>query len=97
MFSTYEEAYQTHLDYLRDFVKNTNGVTQGYLIYDQFGSPIHRVGRESNNPKWYRDFYKKHNRKPSKKDLEKLVEEHLENGFYDEFGYIPPLYPMTVR
>ena len=82
-----------HLSYLKDFLKNTKGITQGYLIYDQFGSPVNRVGRHSNNPKWYRDFYQKHKRKPNNKELETLTKEHLQDGFFDEFGFIPPLFP----
>lgn len=94
MFDTYEEAFKTHYTYLKSFIKSPNGISQGYIVYDQFGNPINRVGRISNNPRWYRDFYQKNKRKPTNKDLEVLTREHLQYGFFDEFGFIPPLYPM---
>lgn len=93
MYKSYEEAYLAHLEYLKEYVRSPKGVTQGYLVYDQFGEVVHRVGRISNNAHWYQEFYKKHKRKPNLKDLEKIAKDHIQNGFYDEYGYIPPLFP----
>lgn len=88
----YEDIYNEHLEYLKGITKNPKGVNQGYLAYNKYGEVTVRVGRTSNNPRWYRDFYKEHKRKPTVPELEELAHIHLKEGFWDEFGYIPPLY-----
>lgn len=89
---TYEEALQVQISYLEDSLKNLQGVTQGYLIRNEIGEVISRVGRMSLNPIWYQEFYKQHGRRPYKKELNGLAKKHLEEGFYDSFGFIPPFH-----
>lgn len=43
----------------------------------------------SENPKWYRDFYKANGRKPSNEELKELAEQFLKNGYDDLNGQIP--------
>ena len=88
--ASYEEAHRQHVEYLRYTIKNTKGVSKGYLVKDVFGVVVNRVGRISHNPGWYREFYAKHNRRPYIKELEQLAHKHLQEGFYDEYGFIPP-------
>lgn len=87
----YNEELNTHIHYLETQLENLKGVSQGFLIKDEVGNVIDRVGRISNNPYWYQEFYKQNKRRPSKKDLINIAKEHLEYGFYDNWGFIPPL------
>jgi len=72
-------------DYIQ-FLKDSSGkgVTQGNLIRDESGKVTGRFGRQSKNPQWYRDFFKKNNRAPSKKELTRIAEDHLLNGLPKE-------------
>lgn len=95
LFDNYEEAYEAHLVYLTEYVKAPKGISQGYLIYDNVGEVTGRIGRITNNPKWYSEFYKEHGKKPTKADLRVLAHKHLTQGFFDEFGFIPPMYSKS--
>lgn len=90
----YRELYQRelkeHIEYLERSLRNLPGVEQGFLIRDEHGNVVGRVGRISYNPRWYQEFYKLYNRPPRKSELEGLAREHLDKGFYDSYGYIPP-------
>ena len=87
----FETELKEHIEYLSECLKNLPGVEQGYLVKNNTGDIVDRVGRMSLNPQWYRDFYKQYGRKPYKRELEQLARQHLEEGFYDTYGYIPPL------
>lgn len=43
------------------------------------------------NPPWYQEFYRKHGRRPYKRELEEIARHQLEHGFWDSHGFIPPL------
>ncbi|MDR3560468.1 MAG: hypothetical protein P4N59_03355 [Negativicutes bacterium] len=50
------------------------GVKQGSLTFDKDGKVTSRVGRESNNPLWYQEYYAKYGRAPSNVGLRKFAE-----------------------
>lgn len=43
----------------------------------------------SENPKWYRDFYKANGRKPNNQEIKELAEQFLKNGYDDMNAQIP--------
>lgn len=88
----FEQELKDHIEHLQDVLKNLPGVQQGMLITDNFGRVVDRVGRYSMNPPWYREFYRLHGKKPNKKELEMIARVHLTKGYYDNYGFIPPLH-----
>jgi hypothetical protein len=86
----YGAAVNDEFQYLKSTMDNRGGVTQGFLPMDAEGNAVGRVGRSSNNPKWYRDFYREKGRKPSRKELYILARQRVENGHTDEFGNVTP-------
>lgn len=87
--SDYQKAVNDQYQYLKESMDNRGGVTQGQLITDAEGKVIDRVGRISNNPQWYREFYAAVSRKPSNKELYELAKKHVDEGYQDESGFIP--------
>lgn len=80
---------QEQIDILKK--EGGQGVTQGFLQKDDRGDVIGQVGRQSNNPQWYRDFYAANGRKPNNTDLRKIAEDRLVNGYTDEnYGPVEP-------
>lgn len=94
---SYEEALQLQIDYLTDYIKHPRGVEQGYLVFDAEGNALHRVGRQSLNPPWYREFYNRHHRKPTQKEIPLLAEQMLNEGYKDEYGIIPPFKNQDLK
>jgi hypothetical protein len=90
--NTYEQEVKDQIEYLDYTLKNLPGVTQGFLVKNEFGDVINRIGRISMNPPWYREFYRLNGRRPYKKELETLARHQLDNGFYDSYGFIPPFH-----
>jgi hypothetical protein len=66
------------LTYLANSQKQ--GVTQGALIRDEYGTVVDRAGRQSNNPQWYQDFHAEKGRAPSQKELVDLAYKRLREG-----------------
>lgn len=88
---SYNEALEEHIKWLEERIKGLEGVQQGFLIRDCFGDVVDRVGRVSMNPPWYQEAYRVYGRRPSKRQLREIAEEHLSKGFWDFGGFIPPL------
>lgn len=82
-----DQIYNGHLDYLGE--SGGKGVTQGQLVQDESGNVTDRLGRTSNNPKWYRDHYAKTGKAPTKEELANLATKHLTEGYEDDTGPIP--------
>lgn len=87
---SYEEALNFMIYLIEEQVKHPKGIEQGYQVFDKDANFITRIGRHSLNPPWYREFYAKYGRKPTKREIPQLAKKMLEQGYYDEFGYIPP-------
>jgi len=81
---------EQEMEYLKS--ESGKGVTPGYLIRDEVtGEVTGRVGRVSNNPQWYRDFFSTHGRGPNKGELRQIAEDRLLNGYTDDnYGYVEP-------
>lgn len=89
----YEAKVIDEYHYLKDTMKQ--GVKQGEIFFDPNDvtgdTVIARTGRQSNNEKWYRDFYAEKGRAPSNKELYDLARQRVENGFVvDEVGNMAP-------
>lgn len=92
MRMSHEQAVEMQYQHLKEQMKNKGGVEQGYLCYDNMGNVVNRVGRQSQNPPWYREFYAKFKKKPNNTELRTLAEKHIKEGYHDELGYIPPFH-----
>lgn len=92
LINEYKAEKQKVLNDQIEYLKNSQkkGVTQGMLIKDSNGNVINRVGRISNNEKWYKDFYSENKRPPNKKELEQLAEKQLKNGYESNDGIVSP-------
>ncbi|MGF6951861.1 hypothetical protein QF028_004366 [Neobacillus sp. B4I6] len=94
-------AIQQQYEYLKNSMGK--GVDSGLTTRDSgingFGTASEVTGRYSvsNNPKWYQDFYALNKRKPNNAELRQLAEQHVREGFQDEFGNIPAWSPKKVR
>lgn len=88
--SSYEKAIEDQYQFLLKSRDSRGGVKQGGPMLDQDGYMIGLVGRESNNPQWYRDFYEQYNRVPTNADLRRLAKEHIDKGFQDDAAFVPP-------
>ncbi len=82
---------EEHVDYLRCAIKDLPGVDNGGIYRDRHGDVIDRAGRFSLNPLWYQEFYRSFRRRPNKDDLYRLAHQHLQYGYWDIGGFIPPL------
>jgi hypothetical protein len=85
----YERAIVEEYTYLKQSLRDRGGVQQGQLIPGQNGEVVSRVGRISDNPKWYQDYHAQHGKVPSNKELYRLARERVDNGFADESGTVP--------
>ncbi|EJW14462.1 hypothetical protein PAV_13c00810 [Paenibacillus alvei DSM 29] len=85
----YEQRVIDEYKYLKGSMDNRGGVQQGAIYKDAAGDVIGRSGRQSQNPYWYREFYKQYNRKPTNRELYSLARERVDKGFSDEFGNVP--------
>ncbi|HBF39769.1 MAG TPA: hypothetical protein DDW50_20955 [Firmicutes bacterium] len=83
----YNKILNEQIKYLNE--SGGKGVQQGSLITDALGNVINRIGRQSNNPKWYRDFYTKNGRKPSQRELRELAIKQLKEGYSEDTDNIP--------
>jgi hypothetical protein len=83
----YNQILDEHIQYLKD--SGGKGVQQGQLIRDEDGNVVDRIGRLSNNPLWYRNFYAEHGRAPRKGEYKDLAAEMLRRGYDDEDAQIP--------
>lgn len=93
----YKKAVEDQYQYIKEFVDNPLGVQPGFVIRDVHGDVVDRVGRISNNPKWYQDLMRENNyRKPTIAQLKKLAEEQVQNGYTDLYGEIPPWRPSEI-
>jgi hypothetical protein len=86
--NTMNRMVNEHVAYLRQ--TSGKGITQGTVTFDEEGDFANRTPRTSNNPKWYSDFYRDYDRKPSVSDLKSLAKDHLANGFDDFTMEVPP-------
>ena len=91
----FDEAVQRQYEYLKN--STGKGVQKGGVIKDQEGYVTGRYGRTSNNPQWYRDFFRVNGRRPNNSELKQLAEQHVINGFSDEFGDIPAFIPRQIQ
>lgn len=87
--SRYEKAINDQYEYLKQSLKNRGGVRQGYLLRNDEGEVIGRVGRISDNPEWYQEFYATYNKVPNRKELYELAKRHIDEG-YIESGFRVP-------
>lgn len=78
-----DDIYNAELNYLK--TSGGKGVSPGGLMRDEiYGDVIGRFGRQSNNPEWYREFFRQYGRKPTQKELRELAEKRLTEGYTDE-------------
>jgi DNA-binding PadR family transcriptional regulator len=89
METRYNQAVNDQFKFLKQSMADRGGVVQGQLIRDAEGAVTGRVGRISNNPQWYRDFYAATGRKPTNKELYELAKKQIDEGYQDESGFIP--------
>ena len=85
----YDAIVNEYVKYLK--ASGGKGVEQGVLFRDATGKVVGRSGRISNNPRWYREFYKEYGRAPRQSEYRTIAETHLREGLVDDFaGPIPP-------
>ncbi|WP_342417191.1 LPD38 domain-containing protein [Paenibacillus sp. FSL R10-2782] len=87
--SQYGQRVIDEYKYLKQSRDSRGGVTQGQLQRTPEGEVIGRTGRTSQNPLWYQEFHRANGKAPSNKDLYKLAQERVDNGFMDESGRVP--------
>lgn len=85
----YQQAINEEYQYLKQSMKRRGGVRQGAILRDAEGNVIDRVGRISENPKWYQDFYAAYGRAPTNRELYELAKQRVDEGFVDEVGRVP--------
>ncbi|WP_342440025.1 LPD38 domain-containing protein [Paenibacillus sp. FSL L8-0436] len=85
----YEQAVIDEYKILKEQRDNRGGIQQGSLQRDATGEVIGRSGRQSNNPRWYQEFYAANGKQPANKDLYELARDRVDNGFMDEVGQVP--------
>lgn len=94
---SYNRAIDEQYNYLKDSLANRRGVQQGGIIRDEMGDVVDRYGRISENPQWYQEFYSRNGKVPNNTELRQLAEQHVRDGFGDEFGEIPAWKPKEVE
>ncbi|PNQ82697.1 LPD38 domain-containing protein [Paenibacillus sp. F4] len=87
--SQYGQRVIDEYKYLKQSRDSRGGVTQGQLQRTPEGEVFGRTGRTSQNPLWYQEFHRANGKAPSNKDLYKLAQERVDNGFMDESGRVP--------
>ena len=94
----YQKAIEDQYQFLKRSMADRGGVEQGGLIRDEVtGDVTGRYGRISNNPRWYQEFYAENGRAPTDKDLRELARKHVNEGFNDDSGRIPPWRPRQME
>ncbi|MEK4142136.1 LPD38 domain-containing protein [Paenibacillus sp. FSL M7-0547] len=87
--TSYEQAVIDEYKLLKEQLSNRGGVEQGSIYRSPDGEVVGRTGRQSNNPRWYQEFYAANGKRPSNKELYALARERVENGFIDDAGRFP--------
>ncbi len=88
-----EKARQKRLEERMQELKEEGykGTQPGGIKKDELTGEVYgRYGRVSNNPKWYRDFYDRWGKAPTKADRREIALEHLRKGHEEDYGIIPP-------
>jgi hypothetical protein len=85
----HQQAVNDQYQLLKNQMKNRGGVKQGNVLRDANGNVIGRMGRQSNNPQWYRDFFAQNGRKPNNKELFQLANKHIDEGYHEDGVQIP--------
>ena len=93
----YEEAVEQQYQLLKQQMEQRGGVQQGGVIRREDGEVVGRYGRISNNPRWYQEFYAQHGRKPTNAELRDLARQHVNEGYWDDGGFIPPWRPAEIE
>ncbi|MGK9250827.1 LPD38 domain-containing protein [Paenibacillus humicus] len=93
----YGQAVEDQYQYLKQSMVERGGVRQGGLVQNADGEVTGRFGRQSENPRWYRDFFAEKGRKPSDKELRQLAVKHVNEGFADDMGDVPPWRPTEIE
>jgi len=91
--NVYIETKGSYDKLLEEQVKNLKeegfkGVEKGGLKRDEEGKVIGRYPTVSKNPKWYRDFYARENKKPSDADLREIARDQLLRGHIEDYGEV---------
>ncbi|MBA7500271.1 hypothetical protein ES704_03026 [subsurface metagenome] len=91
--NVYVETKEGYDKLLEEQVKNLKeegfkGVEKGGLKRDEEGKVIGRYPTVSKNPKWYRDFYVRENKKPSDADLREIARDQLLRGHIEDYGEV---------
>lgn len=87
--SRYQQAINEQYQYLKESMRGRGGVEQGGLIRNDAGEVVGRVGRTSNNPEWFREFFQANGRTPNNRDLYDLAKRHVDEGFIDAGVAVP--------
>lgn len=93
----YAKAVEDQYQYLKESMASRGGVRQGGLVQNADGEVTGRFDRQSENPRWYRDFFAENGRKPTDKDLRQLATKHVNEGFADDMGDVPPWRPADIE
>lgn len=93
----YAKAVEDQYQYLKESMASRGGVRQGGLVQNADGEVTGRFGRQSENPRWYRDFFAENGRKPTDKDLRQIATKHVNEGFADDMGDVPPWRPADIE
>ncbi|OXM17313.1 hypothetical protein CGZ75_12120 [Paenibacillus herberti] len=93
----YGQAVDDQYQYLKKSMTERGGVRQGGLVQNADGEVTGRFGRQSENPRWYRDFFAENGRKPTNKDLQQLAVKQVNEGFADDMGDVPPWRPKDIE
>ena len=87
--TSYEQAVIDEYKLLKEQLNSRGGVEQGNIYRSPEGEVIGRTGRQSNNPRWYQEFYAANGKRPSSKELYALARERVDSGFIDDAGQFP--------
>lgn len=85
----YEAAVVDEYKFLQESMRTRGGVQQGNVTRDAAGEVTGRYGRQSQNPDWYREFYKANGRAPRNRDLHELARQRVDSGFRDGAADVP--------
>ncbi|WP_217597296.1 LPD38 domain-containing protein [Cohnella sp. GbtcB17] len=87
--SRYQQAVNDQYKFLKQSMADRGGVEQGALLRDEAGDVTGRLGRQSNNPEWYQEFFRTNGRAPNNKELYALAKQHVDEGFTDGGQQLP--------
>jgi hypothetical protein len=86
----YNQVLTIHDDLISAEMDRIARERQGVEFVPSQNEPERKL-RVSKNPAWYREFYKKHGRRPNKGELRDMAIERLTKGYEsEEIGSIPP-------